>query len=185
MHVTLSVAEAGVTVGFAPVIETALALRAPSVSTGPKNLSSAAAPPPGEWIDIVRGGRNLEPFEAQAMWSGKPPTYVGRNIILEEYRVGGRNFDNAVIGESSGLPVSLKEFKWDHSGSIASGNPFVALKLRLEARAQVSIADTYGAALEWHVPDTQLSAFKSVVGKKVAERIDWVPYSLQQMKTAF
>jgi RHS repeat-associated protein len=184
MHGTLTVAEMGVGFAVGPLIETALALRPFSGPGGSasSSLSAAAAPAPGKWIDVVRGGRSLEPFEAQALWSGRAPTYVGTNVVLEEYQVAGRKFDNAVIGQSN-LPVTLKEFKWDHSGSISRGNLWVAFKLRAEANAQLSIADTYGAALEWHVADSQVSAFQQVLGKKVSARIDWVPYKLDQMKS--
>ena len=154
------------TESLAPTVENTLAEETTAVGN--------AATEQGNWVRIARP--DSESMLQQALWSGREYTYSanGSSIIVEEYRIGGLNFDNATFNESGSLQ-SLEEFKWDYSGSIASGNQGVADSLVNQATQQLEVADRLGVPLNWHVQAAQETAFRNVLGP-LADRINFLPY---------
>jgi hypothetical protein len=128
--------------------------------------------PPGQSIDIRRP--DSEALEMQAQWSGQPYRYEGGSIIVREYRIDDVNFDRVTF-DKQGYLESLDEFKWDYSGSIASGKRGVAESLVDQATEQLNVADRLGVRLDWHVQRSQVDAFKKVLGK-LADKINFIPY---------
>jgi RHS repeat-associated protein len=128
--------------------------------------------PPGQSIDIRRP--DSEAMDMQAQWSGQPYRYENGSIVVREYRIDNVNFDRVTF-DKQGYLESLDEFKWDYSGSIASGNPGVAQHLVDQATEQIKVADRLGVRLDWHVQRSQVGAFKNALGK-LADQINFVPY---------
>jgi hypothetical protein len=148
-----------------PTVESSLAEETTAVQN--------AAAEQGSWIRIARP--DSESLLQQALWSGSEYSYNrAGSIILEEYRIGGLNFDNATFNESGALQ-SLEEFKWDYSGSIASGNQGVADSLVNQATQQLEVAERLGVPMNWHVQAAQEYAFRNVLGP-LADRINFLPY---------
>jgi hypothetical protein len=131
--------------------------------------------PPGRW-EVVGRGRS-DGLDRQAEWSELQHVYSrdGGTIYLLEYNVNNVRFDNARFDEWHNLEA-LQEFKWTYEGSIASGNPGVAQSLINQATAQVREADRLGVPLEWHVMESQETAFRCVLGPELSDRITWQPY---------
>jgi hypothetical protein len=152
------------TESLAPTLENGLA----EETTAVQNLATEQ----GSFIQIARP--DSESMLQQALWSGREYSYRGSSIIVEEFRIGNLNFDGASFTDSGALK-SLDEFKWDYSGSIASGNVGVADRLVEQATEQLEVADRLGIPLNWHVQAAQESAFRNVLGS-LANRINFLPY---------
>ena len=174
--VGVSVADARAKQWGAPVDNTPQEVQ-PKAVAAPRSVGAAAAndptvfSPPGELIDITRP--DSEAMLMQAYWSNQPYQFKGGSIIVKEYRIDNVNFDRVSFDEF-GYLKSLDEFKWDYSGSIASGNQGVSDGLVKQAEAQLKVADRLGVPLEWHVQRSQVGAFRNALGN-LANKINFVP----------
>jgi RHS repeat-associated protein len=140
-------------------------------------------PPPGEFVLLQRGGKHIEALEAQGWWSGHTPRFVGRNVMLWEFRSGGVMFDYAQVDRFGELQ-ELMEFKWDYTGSMFRNDPAVVAALRQQALEQVTRADELGVPVSWTVPDSQLSWFQRSIEPELSSRITWRTYNLAEARKA-
>ncbi len=137
----------------------------------------------GEWIDILRGGWRLEPFEAQAYWFGRVPRYERGGVVLREFRWGNINWDNAIV-DRWGNVHELQDLKWGYSYSITKGRQDVADGLVREAIRQTNWGDEVGVPVVWIVPEKHLQDMKGALGKELAARIVWRTYDFDAAQYA-